>query len=115
MLFLDFQCISARNVFFLQFRSRLIYEGTRFRQLLFKMSEKRQQIPLKEKQKYVTLIKQGPNFDGINYHYRKKYGTDLPRSTFYKWKAESSKFLESTSKHKFRENRKKTQTKYRYS
>ena len=29
------------------------------------MSEKRQQIPLKEKQKYVTLIKQGTNLDGI--------------------------------------------------
>jgi len=74
------------------------------------MSEKRQQIPLKEKQKYVTLIKQGANLDGINYHYRKKYGTDLAKSTFHKWKAESSKILESTSKHKFRENRKKTQT-----
>ena len=77
---------------------------------MFKMAEKRQQIPLKEKQKYVTLIKQGTNLDGINYHYRKKYGTDLARSTFYKWKAESSKILDSTSKLKFRETQKKTQT-----
>jgi hypothetical protein len=65
------------------------------------MSEKRLQIPLKEKQKYVTLIKQGTNLDGINYHYRKKYGTDLPQSTFYKWKAESSMILDSNSKLKF--------------
>ena len=67
---------------------------------MFKMSEKRQKIPLKEKQKYVTLIKEGTNLDGINYQYRKKYGTDFARSSFYKWKAES----------KFRENKKKTQT-----
>ena len=74
------------------------------------MSEKRQQIPLKEKQKYVLLIKQGANLDAINYHYRKKYGLELARSTFYKWKAESSKILESTSKTKFREKKKQTQT-----
>jgi hypothetical protein len=77
---------------------------------LFKMSEKRQQISLKEKKKYVLLIKQGANLDGINYHYRKKYGLDLARSTFYKWKAESSKILDSTSKCQFREKKKKTST-----
>ena len=73
------------------------------------MSEKRQKVPLKEKQKYVTLIKQGTNLDGINYQYRKKYGTDFARSAFNKWKAESSKILDSTSKLKFRVNKKKTQ------
>lgn len=41
------------------------------------MSEKRQQISLKEKKKYVLLIKQGANLDGINFTYRKKYGLDL--------------------------------------
>ena len=50
------------------------------------MSEKRQQISLKEKKKYVLLIKQGANLDWINFTYRKKYGLDLPRSSYYKWK-----------------------------
>jgi len=74
------------------------------------MSEKRQQISLKEKKKFVLLIKQGANLDGINYTYRKKYGLDLTRSTYYKWKAECSKILDSTSKTKFREKKKQTQT-----
>jgi len=65
---------------------------------LFKMFEKRQQISLKEKKKYVLLIKQGANHDRTNYHYRKKYGFDLPRRTYYKWKAESSKIQDLTSK-----------------
>jgi enolase len=74
------------------------------------MFEKRQQIPLKEKQKYILLIQQGANHAAINFHYQKKYGLDLARSTFYKWKAESSKIMETSTKTEYRQKKKQSKT-----
>ena len=59
------------------------------------MDQKRQRIPIKERQHYAELILGGADYSTINLMYKRKdkKRMDLSRRTYYNWKDDATKIL----------------------
>ena len=63
-------------------------------------SRKRIAVPLKEKKRYAEMIMKGASRSTISDLYRKKYKSELPETTFFRWKREAKSLVEVKSNHR---------------
>jgi hypothetical protein len=63
-------------------------------------SRKRIAVPLTEKKRYAEMIIKGASRSTISDLYRKKYKSELPERTFFRWKKEAKSLVEVKSNHR---------------
>ena len=63
-------------------------------------SRKRIAVPLTEKKRYAEMIMKGASRSTISDLYRKKYKSELPEITFFRWKMEAKSLVEVKSNHR---------------